>query len=1037
MPRYTFEMSTTPISNGRPPLLPVIGNVIGSQSPSVIINQKKTPAFNRGSTPQKRDLGTVDAHSSKRAPSLNSGVNYESSNAERRKNKKQKMIPGNKRVSFGGNSIKFIPQLSSEQNLNPCADNHDTPSIGVRDTPPISRPRLDMLPGVNDDSDMDTLSVTRAPSCPSESPSRFQSLLPTFQSPRNRQSFTRHSERQSFGLFVDEDVTMASRDMGFDLADEDTDHQPSPLGHSSFENPRASQDIGLDAIDDDTTQQLSRLGPSNLTYRPSEPEDGDITYAVGSGFFDFLKAASKDKQYVSEKTPCSTEPKSLQASSLNRTLETSVGNEDRTKLTGASPAMDKLNNESFFVLEAGDEAASVRDRDNSLPTLETLERNREDSFDDKENLPEEQDAVVEPPGKENVETQGSFELKNSSRLPNSMRPVEPDRRKLFDSEEVDDEETIHFHDQVRENQEVSKGSGQTPDPALKSLTSTPDRSISSLRKALAPANEVCDAGAPQSHGKLKKFNESFHALEDPQPGEGREPVAQYQGLLNSVMIGANPQPVSVDKGIPESEELKLDQLLRALGLNFDNPVRAPIRGGSLAPPESSPVKFQPSSPEYEIYELSRTKCFLERIQDEKRKLKLSVNSVAEAVQGLEQEMESLQPPMVQMLKKYKDATIEQSSALHSAMRRLRNKSITEARQEWVISRKKWEGEIHADMVQICIALEKDSVVVRNKRAGILATSSQFASLEQKFDIDVEDHIEGMNSKDVQIARRLLFRDTSFVRAMREYMTTQDLENMDMEKKKLFLEPLESQLSLECDEMEYYAGKDHGILKKMIAEKHELLSIVAGVTGIRISKLNKNSISLSICGLVRIHFSLHEDKVINTSCKPVKLSQGEGQSVLDSLVDSAVSVTGSVAELKNVKLVRNITSVLRGFSYSMMVTRFILEEACKYFDGHIGHLTAASETELNGSPALRIAACASFYSLGMKSKFDVLISLTTYSVTPDSKEIREIVVVEEIRRTIGNTPEDEHIRQAVVKGGNKSSLAFSMKDAFDAVWELLS
>ncbi|PXF48681.1 hypothetical protein BWQ96_01533 [Gracilariopsis chorda] len=994
-------MPTTPVLKGRPPLIPVSENAWGAPSPSPTEAQKgRTPGSR--STPAKRNRDTVDSRSPGRMVALNSRCNYETPFVDDRGGKKSKILSSGKRVSFGGNSVRIISQNSHDSFSKTLTKDRETSSTYLEleriRTPPISKRNPDMVSGVNDDSDMDTFSATRLPIRISDSPSRANFRKGSDKSPRSpavrRSSVFRASGRQSFGLFVDEDVTMACRD------------------------------IRIDPIADEVTQTLP-LFPAQPKGEPQEPEDEDITCTIGYGLHDMITGARHDGVLTGNKTsntscPSSSEDAIPEQFGLqnevrsDEDIDPDTQEKERPTSPSESPS-ESLSEEHGIqkdhIKTARHAPVSNKRQDHSLSPSNC----REDSSIDNATSGSECAVQTGVRGKESdhPEPEGTVSSINRSHPPTNSQ-----HRPLIAPHE-DGQERVGRND-VGENGNI----GPQPQSAETMHTSeapTRDSGVIGPSDAIRHPDTLHGSDSPE---RLKPVGEALES-------SGQEATAEYQGLLSSVLSSSESKATEKNSPVHRPADFNLDHHLRGIDVRFDNPTRSVGREASLAPMESFPPKFEQSSSELNSYELMKERYFLEQLRREKKRIKTTISSTREAVKALEKEIETLRPPMVEMLTKYDEHSTKRITAFQCAVKRLRKTSAFEARGEWVASRRVWEKEICDGMDQCCTTLEKDLERTQAKKASVVDLADRFSELEELSHIQRNYEEEGMET--LPVVRRIFLREMSQFKDIREAVITEECYKKDAQRKQALLEPLEAKLSRECSELESYVGKGSPALRKMILERHEQSSIIAGVTGISLSKINTNSIALTICGLVNLHFSLHEDRVINTSCKPVSFINKGNTSVLKNLIEGAVTLSSFASRIRAVKMARDIPMVLRRFSHMMMRTQCLLEEAHRYYEIHMGSITNSSTTENGGSPSLHVDLSGCFYSVSLRSQFNVVVSITFRSVR-DCTDIQEKVVLKDITRTIGDRPDDNAIQEAILSATGEKP--FNLYDAFEAVWGLL-
>eukprot|EP00178_Gracilaria_changii_P018093 TRINITY_DN514_c0_g1_i1.p1 TRINITY_DN514_c0_g1~~TRINITY_DN514_c0_g1_i1.p1 ORF type:complete len:960 (+),score=146.69 TRINITY_DN514_c0_g1_i1:151-3030(+) len=959
-------MSTTPITKGRPPLIPIQdnGRAFGSPLASKIA---KAPR-GIGPTPPKRGREDTERRSPIKSFSRNQGCNYETSTAQddrddqgNSKRKKQKGANSKKRVSFGGNSVKIITEHGNGRSTLAKPENPPSPILMDQlRTPPLLRRNPALLSGVNDDSDMDTLSATRPPSRISDSPSRFthprSPLRSSIRSPaQNFSQAERVRDRQSFGLFYDEDITIAVRG-------------------KKIETP-----------EEDITQPLRSVGPSPIR-RPSEPEDGDITYTLGYGYHDLMNGA-RDDQPVNNVNQGLKSPSRVNAVPEQRNLLEDYGNDD----SGPLPRMDHIT---------------------------AIEADRSRALED---------------GAEEIEE--DFEIHRSVYSPNDPQASEA---RLFEnpcSEENPEDGLMDNQVLGKDNIETSKGlissEGIRSETELKSAPPLNEIEADITAEIVSKAPQPTESPRVESKQQENVRNSSFESPEIPpvtfeKSDSMNQPTsAKHEGKKVSDTASSPPQPSGISLEVPDSQNLSLDELLRRLDVRFDNSTRTPYREASMAPTDSIPPRFDPNSSQFAIYECGKQLYYMERLRMEKDRLREEIASVSEAIKSLEGEINMVQPPMVQMLGDYMDQSSKRGMEFQCSVKRLRKACAFEAKEKWVDSRKVWEAAITEQLTSCADVLERDNTACESHLAHIhdLCSKLTVAGEPQGPERRVQDQEKG---------QRLLIRDMSLFKDMHDFNATLDIERCSLLKKLAVLEPMEIRLSKERNERKQMESSTQA-LSKRISDMCDEFSTIAAVTGVRMTEISTNLISLTLCGIAELNFMLHEDRIINTTCKPVKLFGGGNKAEFQTLINDSVRILSSAASVKSIKLVCEIPPMLRKFAYTLMKTQYFLEEACRYYMKHMGTFISSTVVEVDGNARQRVLASGMFYSMNLRSHFDVVISWTVYP-TENGQNTHQEVEIEEIRREIGQRPDDETIRAGIQKGVRTE--LFSIYDSFRAVWELL-
>lgn len=1028
-------MPSTPTRQTRMPLRPLT-NASNSPAPPVRITKAgdRTSA-NAGSTPGKNPLQKAQRNLPLRS-SLPPMPQKENPNAKSPQMKKKPRPSLSKRVSFGKNSFSIIyaqEHYSSPEN----EPNHKVAKLNAsfspRQSPSISRPSYNVFPAADEASENDTLTMPDAPNFPAASPMPHIAPAHSEESPSSNEDASpipvrRQSvgviDRQSFGVFVDEDVTMGHRDVSLSGHDEDTT-QMIPVIGSSLRARRSS--MASVVSEGDITQQIVGVFPDLVGYDeanaepldPSEPLENNWTSSPSPSMPEPLASGtSPDKLNDVNDQPLlrdSADPHENQGGGTSNRAEAydeDASFEVDNARAGAAdiPSLMKDGNDQLSDFPKGS--------DQDVPEI---------SHKQKSTAPiagGEDDSIVSL-SKKSSDTNKTH---HPSKSPSFPRPLPPNRRKLFDFDTQEDEDTtLHYH---------AEGSDRTPNAHAKfgaAISSRPHPLTNDASKMHGSRSTIPQTPLSATGAKV------LAVLEDRVTAkENRNAASQLKELSNSAMRAVTHQNEEDPRQVHGSIDFKFDDFMTVCNLDLEYKHPALQRATSLATQSIPLHSFDRSSAEGKAYESAKRECVLARLTQEIRRGKDEIARDVKMNESLAENIERSAPPLFSKIATHGSLPLQELTTIRCGVKRLRKDCYLQGRRGWITDREVWEKDISGSMEQICDAFKADNFAMKQSCKILTEQDSNFEKSLQTPELSkaLSSRLCCNDKADI-VRRRAAIHNLSRLRDIQNYAQSQEIEEEELSRRRDSLISHRNFLSTTSKRLEMFSDASTSRkLKKLLTEKRELNAITSGVTGLKLFRVSKSSLSLRIVDMMDTQFSLHDDRVINISCKPVRYPDNSTIPAWHSFVESAVEAAITGAGVKTVKQVRGIPHALHRSADILYLARAAFEDAALYLDNHIGNMAIGGGMEDNKSLCVPIRVAASFYSLRLRSKFDVHVCVRTRLPVDDNSFGCHEATIEKITRFIGAEPCDEDIGRVLLESGRRTRQLFSFREAFAALRALL-
>lgn len=524
----------------------------------------------------------------------------------------------------------------------------------------------------------------------------------------------------------------------------------------------------------------------------------------------------------------------------------------------------------------------------------------------------------------------------------------------------------------------------------------------------------------------------------PRPNPRQDPIARLQEITNSAL---QPQPNVSGPGVPTDPALdnfNFERFLTAVEVVFGQ-LERPQRPSIMISSEWQP-DFALDSEEGRVYEQVMSQDVLETLQLQMEKYEQLCAAEESKAVLLQAQIEEEGPPLYTKVASVESIPFHELEFYRVKMKSLRKISYLKARSEWVLNRQTWERDICSN-IQSRIQTHKQVEEAERKSAenykSLLQSLMRGAEELELDEILMNARSQDDESEQTMQVRRDFIQEFSIYRDCRNYLISEMKEEEDLERQKADLLARSTKLSATAREIRpYAAAASTTTLRKMVAERSDLNSIISRVSGIVPMQIDKNLICLRLEDMLEVQFSLHDERVINTSCRPTEYAEIESYPVWKSYLDGAVSFATSNGGMKLARYVRDIPNALFRSVQLLSHTKNAYEDASRYFETHLGTLESASLDYEEGNPSVHLTARASFYSLQARCKFDIVVELVTAVVGQEIDCMRQDLVIQEVVRYFGPTPKDVQLADTLTSCSTSACGSLSISGGLMGIWNLL-
>lgn len=663
----------------------------------------------------------------------------------------------------------------------------------------------------------------------------------------------------------------------------------------------------------------------------------------------------------------------------------------------------------------------------------------------------------------------------------ASRPTLPDNRKLFDSDVT---ETLHFHEAAEVPKRPSiaseskpplaqnaSNSAQNPDtaaadhetglgtssfnarnaskplplnerdvdnieaeceaqsgPHSSNMIVTP-RSATGTRIRATASEMVVPGSATKVSTPLSAPGSKIRASFRDRTASGRRDGgdSQVQQLSDSVLMSSTSKPTP-----QHSSTFTIAEFLGASNIRFDDNILPDNRDPSLAPDMIS-TEIDRSSAEWRILQSVKKEKYLNQIEEELRKQVDIFNSTKQRIASLERDILTRHSPVFSLMSKSGSRSGKGVTNCRVGLKRLRKVSHFQNRLDWVLSRQKWEGTIRDGLQTAAASCQKDVVSLHTLKRSLVARHVELTEALTSSDIEFDRNMEDVSGS-VDMRRKEVVDEFAYIQELRALTLSKVTTEKEQTRKREILAPKNEQLLAKLKNLQSYAGAQADRkLKAKVTERTQRNMLVCGMAGLRPSHIGVNAIVGTLAEMMEVELKLNGDMLGTVGVKAVTLPENSS-SVIQSFVEGTVALSSK--QMREIRSVREIPFAFHSSVEKLLYAKNFLEEALEYLDSHVGELSAASvgRGEL---PSLDVTLVGSFYSLTAWAKFDVTVTISTFFPHPTAgtshQEVKDIT----IQRFIGAAPPIEDIQEVFKASGfRKNPQAFSVQDAFSAVWELL-
>lgn len=500
------------------------------------------------------------------------------------------------------------------------------------------------------------------------------------------------------------------------------------------------------------------------------------------------------------------------------------------------------------------------------------------------------------------------------------------------------------------------------------------------------------------------------------------------------------------------------QGLKSYGINFEISSTS-RRDASLLPTEAVFRQFERASVEGQVLEGARKRAVLTVLHEQIQRYREKIETKKEEWKVLSERLEQETPESfckvcnIDMIGKSEITTYGLN------LKRLRKICFLKSKLDWAEDRQVWDREIQDALQDTEDGLKNDKRLVGKAR---MVLDNAIGNDEYYDEHMVDGRDEEVNESAV-IARRTVVQEMSRMRDLHNYLNSQKEEERELNETMRNLKERKNTLSECVEKLERYAQADtEGKLRKLLQEQKELHVIENGLSGLTVMQVRKNGLDVRLGRCMDVQFSIHEDRVINVSCKAVQMDKymtkqkervsdglcGEGdyQSFIEDVNNVAVSSSG----IRDLKYVRNIPDMCYRVSMFLLNAKKSLDELEMYAETNDGELISCGVVDVDrdrdrdeAALVVKVVVKCGFFCLKRRCKFDVTAGIST-CVGGDSglglgrgmEEVEQRVEVEEIYRYFGDDPSDETIRNEILKGSEKTNSVKSLSSGFCQLWTLL-
>lgn len=451
------------------------------------------------------------------------------------------------------------------------------------------------------------------------------------------------------------------------------------------------------------------------------------------------------------------------------------------------------------------------------------------------------------------------------------------------------------------------------------------------------------------------------------------------------------------------------------------------RGASLLPSpscNSEANRFEKSSLEGQVLDGVRKSVVIPLLKEQIRRLREELADTLEEANELEKRVVMEKP---QIFQKLCDINIEDSESTKYSLhlKRLKKVCLSRARLSWVRDRMSWEKQLGDRLANVGVELANDTNILLQNCASIEQVCADD-------DGEVRAVIRKM-PKGKDILRATVVQEISRMRNAIGNVRTLKEEEAEL---KSLLEDADREneaLAKDIRVLTGYAEADTEVkIRKLLIEKKEFNEIIAGMSGIVPIKIIPKLIIVNVGRHVQVSFNVHEDKVINISCKPIELESRGNH--FKKYMEAVTNFADVISGIRRLKYVRNIGQALYRMSAYVVKAREMFDDVDALLRRRLGQIDEV-RTVVGDPFVVEVGATIECSCTRRLCRFDV--SAVGRTFVREDGFVSQSVELTKLLRICGTDPSEEIIVEAMRKGSTKIPGLVSLAGAFVGILSVLN
>lgn len=242
-----------------------------------------------------------------------------------------------------------------------------------------------------------------------------------------------------------------------------------------------------------------------------------------------------------------------------------------------------------------------------------------------------------------------------------------------------------------------------------------------------------------------------------------------------------------------------------------------------------------------------------------------------------------------------------------------------------------------------------------------------------------------------------------------------------------------ELEEEIESLSRYAETDSKVkIAKFLTAGKEINAILSGLCGITPVRVAPTQVVVNVGGYIQVSFSLHEEKVINVSCKTVLCASGSVH--LQKYMEGVLNVANEMSEVRQVKYARNIGRTLKRMSMYVLKANAMYEDVEVLLRRKLGRIDSIGRVQ-GDKNGIEIRATLECFCVRRGAKFDV--SAVGRTTLLEGYRVRQFVEMTELNRWCGSEPSDADIVNALRCGSTRIPGLVSLAGGFEGIRTMLN